>query len=277
MNTIIVPTDFSPAALNALNYAADMAIEINADIHLLHIYQVPIAIIDAPLVLVSVDELKEGAEQQLASLKQGLEHVTSGKIKISTEAILGDPIDELQKVCERVHPFAVVMGSLGHSSLERSLFGSTTLSAIRHITYPVIAVPIGKEYSPGIKKAGLAADLRAVAQTTPFEAIQKFIQKFNAELHVLNVAYKETQSQEEKDKELLVMKNALKDLNPQFHFIENSDVEQGIEDFAVNNNLDLIIAIPKKHKLLDGIFKKSSTRQLIYESSLPVMCIHEEM
>src|SRR5690606_19300726 len=130
MNTIIVPTDFSPAALNALNYAADMAIEINADIHLLHIYQVPIAIIDAPLVLVSVDELKEGAEQQLASLKQGLEHVTSGKIKISTEAIMGDPIDELQKVCERVHPFAVVMGSLGHSSLERSLFGSTTLSAI---------------------------------------------------------------------------------------------------------------------------------------------------
>lgn len=276
MNTLIVPTDFSPAALNALNYAADMAIEIKADILLLHIYQVPIAITDAPLVMVSIDELKEGAEQKLASLKQGIEHVTSGKIHISTEAVLGDPVDELQMVCERENPFAVIMGSLGHSSLERSLFGSTTLSAIRRITSPVIAVPIGKEYSPGIKKAGLAADLRAVAETTPFDAIRRFIKMFNAELHILNVEYREKQSPEEKEKEFAIMNDAFKDLNPQFHFIENSDVEQGIDSFAVNNNIDLIIAIPKKHKLLEGLFKKSSTKQLIFESKLPVMCVHEE-
>src|SRR5690606_17469291 len=133
MKTIIVPTDFSPAATCAMNYAADMAVQIDASILLLHIYQVPIAITDAPLVLVSVDDLREGAEQKLESLKQGLEHITSGKIKIYTEAKLGDTIDELQSTCEKIKPFAVVMGAMGHTALERGLFGSTTLSAIRHI------------------------------------------------------------------------------------------------------------------------------------------------
>lgn len=275
MKTIIVPTDFSPAALNAVNYAADMAIEINAGILLLHIYQVPIAMTDAPLVMVSIDELKEGAEQKLASLKQGLEHVTSGKIKISTEAVLGDTIDELHTVCERVNPFAVVMGSLGHSSFERSLFGSTTLSAIRNITSPVIAVPVGKEYGQGIKKIGLAADLRDVAETTPLGVIHNIVTVFGAALHVLNVDYKETHSRPDKAEEFAKLDAGLKGLNPHYHFIEHKDIEDGINEFAEKNNLDLIISIPKKHKLLEGLFKKSSTRQLVFESKVPVMCVHE--
>ena len=41
------------------------------------------------------------------------------------------------------------------------------------------------------------------------------------------------------------------------------------------NNLDLVITIPKKHKLLEGLFKKSSTKQLVFDSHVPVMCVHE--
>ena len=43
MKTIIVATDFSTAALNAAEYAADMALAIQADILLLHISEIPIA------------------------------------------------------------------------------------------------------------------------------------------------------------------------------------------------------------------------------------------
>ena len=69
MKKIIIPTDFSPAALNATHYAMDMALAINGSLHLLHIYQLPISVTDAPLVLISVDELKENAEKKLISHK----------------------------------------------------------------------------------------------------------------------------------------------------------------------------------------------------------------
>ena len=276
MKTIIVPTDFSPSATCAMNYAADMAIDIGASILLLNVYQVPIAISDAPLVLVSVDELRQGAEFKLAELKKGLEHVTSGKIKIYTEAKLGDVVDELKTLCEKIQPFAIVMGAVGHSALERTLFGSTTLSAIRHLMTPVIAVPVGKEYGNGIRKIGLAADFREVVESTPLQSIRQIVEEFKAELHVLNVDYQNKQFRPDTPQESALLHAGLQELKPQYHFIEHPDIEDGINEFAEKNNLDLIIAIPKKHKLLEGIFKKSSTRQLVFESHVPVMCVHED-
>ena len=187
MKKIIIPTDFSPAALNAINYAADMALAINAGLHLLHIYQIPMSVTDAPLVLISVDELKENAEKKLAKLKKDVEHITSGKLEITTESRLGDLTDELEDCCNKIQPFAVVMGTRGHSAVERALFGSNTLSVIKHLTWPVICVPTGKEYGMGIKQVGLACDFREVLETTPVSMIKTFVKELKAELHVLNV------------------------------------------------------------------------------------------
>ena len=70
MKTIIVPTDFSPAALNATNYAADMALAIKANLLLFHVYQLPLSVSDTPIVLLSVEEMNEAAETKLAQLKK---------------------------------------------------------------------------------------------------------------------------------------------------------------------------------------------------------------
>ncbi|MEI9943845.1 MAG: universal stress protein [Chitinophagaceae bacterium] len=275
MKTLLVATDFSPAATNAMNYAADMALQINAGILLFHVYQVPVSVSEVPLVLVSVDELKENAERKIEKVKKGLQHITSGKIKIDTETILGNTVDELENSCQRINPFAVIMGTVGHSAIERTIFGSTTLTAIKHLTSPVICVPKGKEYGTGIKKIGLACDFREVMETTPFAVIKDVVKSFNTELHVLNADHKNKNFKPGSPEQSTLLHTALEDLNPVYDFIEHEDLEKGINEFAEKNNLDLIIAIPKKHKLLEGLFKTSSTKQLVFESHIPVMCIHE--
>jgi nucleotide-binding universal stress UspA family protein len=275
MKTIIVPTDFSPAAINAMNYAADMAQQIDADIILLNVYQIPVAVTDTPLALISVDELREAAERQLDDAKKGLEHISYGKLKIEAVAVLGDAMEEIQVLCEKTQPFAVIMGTMGQTALERTLFGSTTLKVIRHLTWPVISVPVGKEYGQGIRKVGLACDFKQVVETTPIAAIRIFVEQFATDLHVLNVDHNNQQSNPEKMEQSLLLRTALEALKPQYHFIRHKDIEEGINEFAETNNLDMIITIPKKHKLLDGLFRKSSTKQLVFESHVPVMCIHE--
>jgi len=274
MKRIIIPTDFSPAALNATHYAMDMALAINASLHLLHIYQLPISVTDAPLVLISVDELKENAEKKLAKLKKDLDHITSGKLEINTESRLGNLMDELEDCCTKIQPFAVVMGTRGHSAMERALFGSNTLTVIKHLNWPVICVPTGKEYGTGIKQVGLACDFREVLETTPVSVIKTFVKEVKAELHVLNVAPENSHKNVEVPKQVVLLQTALEDINPQYHFIQHKDVEDGINEFAEKNNLDMIIAIPKKHKLLEGLFRKSSAKQLVFESHVPVMCVH---
>ncbi|HNR16404.1 MAG TPA: universal stress protein [Chitinophagaceae bacterium] len=275
MKTIIIPTDFSPVATNALHYGIDMAKAVNASILLLHVYQVPVSFSDTPIVLVSIEDLRKGAEEQIERLKQEVEHLTSGSVKVYTETRMGNVTDELENLCEKINPFAVVMGTKGSSGVERILFGSNTLTAIRHLNWPVICVPPGKTFGNGIKKIGFACDFRDVVKTTPTHFIKEFIKEFGAELHVLNVDHDNKHFKPETPEQSILLHTMLEDSKPSYHFIEHADIEDGINEFAEKNNLDLIITIPKKHKLLQAIFKPSSTKQLVYQAHVPVMCVHE--
>jgi len=275
MKTIIVPTDFSPISTNAMNYAADMAQAIGASITLLNVYQVPVSMTEVPVVMVSVEELRKGSETKLEELKKGLEHISYGKLKIYTECRLGNVVDELEELCKHLQPFAVVMGTKGATGVERMLFGSTTLTAVKHLTWPVIVVPPGKEYGEGIKKIGFACDFQQVVETTPVDYIKNVIETFRAEFHVLNVDYEGRHFKPDTPEQSLLLHTLLEDMNPKYDFINHMDIEDGINEFAETNNLDLIITIPKKHKLLDAIFKPSSTKQLVIQSHVPVMCVHE--
>jgi nucleotide-binding universal stress UspA family protein len=258
-----------------MNFAADMAVNINASLMLLHIYQIPVSMTDVPVVMASADELRKSSETKLQEIKNSLTHITSGKIKVYTEARLGDVSDELEDVCKHIQPFAVIMGTRGASGIERVLFGSTTLTAIRHLKWPVIVVPPGKEYGTGIKKIGFACDFDKVVESTPIQFIKNMVKEFGAELHVLNVDYKGKHFKPETPEESMLLNELLADLNPNYHFIEHADIEDGINEFAEKNNIDLLITIPKKHKLLDSLFKQSSTKQLVTQSHVPVMCVHE--
>ena len=102
-----------------------------------------------------------------------------------------------------------------------------------------------------------------------------FVKEFNAELDVLNVDYHNKHFKPETPEQSALLHTLLEEANPFYHFIEHADIEDGINEFAEKNNLDLIITIPKKHRLLDSVFKTSSTKQLVYQSHVPVMCVHE--
>jgi nucleotide-binding universal stress UspA family protein len=274
MKTIVVPTDFSAISNNAMFYAADMAKEINASLLLFHAYQVPVSMTDVPIVLVSVEELQKNAEAKMADAKKLLEQKNISDLKIYTETKLGDAIDELENLCQKIKPFAVVMGTKGATGVERVLFGSTALTAIKHLTWPVIVVPPNKKFK-GIKKAGFACDFREVVETTPTKSIKDFVKEFNAELHVLNVDFQNKHFKADTPEQSGLLHEELRDLNPKYDFIEYEKVEEGINKFADDNDLDLVITIPKKHKLLDSLFKKSHTRELVFHSHVPILCVHE--
>ncbi len=121
----------------------------------------------------------------------------------------------------------------------------------------------------------MACDFREIKETTPTSVIKALVSEFNAELHVLNVDYENRHFNIDTPHEMVLLKTALQDLKPQYHYLEHKDIEDGINEFAETNNLDLVITLPKKHKLMEGLFKKSSSRQLVFQSHIPVMSVHE--
>jgi nucleotide-binding universal stress UspA family protein len=274
MKTLIVPTDFSPISLNAVNYAADMAMNINASLILLNVYQVPITFSEVPVIDISIDELKRISEEKVTELKKGLEHITSGKLKIYSESVLGEVANEIETFAKKINPFAIVMGTKGSSGLERLFLGSNTLTAIKHLTYPVIVVPPGAVFSE-IKKLGFACDFSEVVETTPVDQIHTVCRTFNAELLVLNVDNRNKKFSPGTPEESLLLHTMLEDLNPIYQYIDHPDITEGINMFAETQGVNMIITIPKKHTLLSGLFQKSHTRDLVFHAHIPIMCIHE--
>jgi nucleotide-binding universal stress UspA family protein len=276
MKLIIVPTDFSPLADNALKYAMDLATAMEGSLMLLNVYQLPISFSEVPIVTISVDELRKISEEILAKIKQQIERITEGKIKIYTESKLGDVAEEVDALCKILNPFAVVMGTRGVTGAGRFFLGSNSLSVIGKISTPVFIVPPGATFKP-IRKVGLATDLRNVVDTVSVSPIKSLVNMFHAEMHVLNVDFERKHFTSYTPEEKLNLDTMLSGLNPTYDFIENMDVDEGINEFATKNNLDLIITLPKKHRFIESLFEKSFTRELIHHTSIPLMCIRKEV
>ncbi|RYY60349.1 MAG: universal stress protein [Chitinophagaceae bacterium] len=274
MKPIIVPTDFSAAALSAVNYAADMALALDAPLIIVHVYQIPIAVTETANVMIPVEELEATAEEHLAALKKDVRHITSNKLQIETEARLGDVAEELESCCLKHDPFLVIMGTTGHSAFERTVFGSTTLSVIKNSTYPLLAVPKGTEYGTGISRIGLAWDFTKTSSGLPLALIQSIVTAFRASLDVIHVdTANDHNTAQPTDPNV---EQVLASVSARYHHVQHHDLGEGINAFAEKNNLDILITIPRKHSFFESLFNRSSTNELIQESHLPVLCIHAE-
>lgn len=265
MKTIIVPTDFSPAADNAMHYAARMAQQLQANLLLLHVYTIPVSMNDVPVLMISAEELKKGADEGLARSKNELA-TAYPDVPMKAESRLGDVTDELSEACKATDPIAVVMGSQGSSGFEQFLFGSTALSAIKHLRYPVIAVPANYAFKE-IKNMVLAADLGPMEERAK-EQLQKVVQLLNSHLHVVHV-----RSLDEAETEPPALVQQLASLSPTYHVIEDDNVSHGIQTYLQTTEADLLIVLPHEHNLMEKLFFKMHTKDLLKSAQVPVLSI----
>ena len=268
MKTIIVPTDFSRISLNAANYAAEMASSINADLSLFHVCLLPITTYgEVPYLIENMDPSLSSAEDKILQVKNELTRRTGGKIKIDTKVITAATVaGELANYCKAKEPYAVVMGTQGTSAIERIFFGSNTINAMKHLACPVIVVPPEAKFT-NIKKIGLACDVKNVDERVPFSQIRSFVDQFNAEGDNGYTTKKAIESRS--------LQNMLDDLHPFYRFLDYDDIENGLEEFAETNQLDLLITVPKRHNLVEKLFHKSHSKKLVLHTHVPVIAMHD--
>ncbi|MGZ5191928.1 MAG: universal stress protein, partial [Flavisolibacter sp.] len=135
-------------------------------------------------------------------------------------------------------------------------------SIIRHSKIPVIMVPdTAKNYH--IKNIGLAID--ASGSSIPKDKIKLITSALEATLHIVHV---------ETEKNSETFHSPITELNS-ITIIKDDDFAHGIESFVNEKKIDMMIILPHKHSLVEKIFFKTHTKELIQEISIPVMSIPE--
>lgn len=136
-------------------------------------------------------------------------------------------------------------------------------------------IPPGSEYKE-VRNVLLTSDFKNASAATPSVPIKKVLKPFQPNLHVINVDSNHyvaltEEYQEEKEK----LSDLLSEFNPEFYFMGWYDVDEAINQFAQDKNIDLIITIPRERSLIEKMFKESRTRKLAYHSTVPVLAVHE--
>lgn len=277
MNTILVPTDFSPAARNAATYAINLAKQLKSKkIIFYNAYQTPL-VTDANMAIVDaidIEELKKASEESLETFKLTLKAFCDKELELETLSEYGTLTLDINDVCDSHQVDIIVMGVTGTGKVAESLIGSFAVDVSRKAKVPVIIVPPDATYTD-IKEIMLGCDFSKVVETTPVGAIKKILDETKAKLFVVNIDYKNKHFTAETPFESLMLDTLLHGYNPEYHFLDNEDFIQGINQFALDKQVDLIITIPKKTGWFDSLFHKSHTKALAFHSHVPLMVVHE--
>lgn len=265
MNTIVVPTDFSAAADNATAYAAQLARQLHASILLLHVYQLPVPMTDYPVLMVTNEDLKTGADEGLQRAREEAQKRHAG-VTFETESRLGEVATEIEETCKERNAFVLVAGGKELSGFERFLFGDTTTSLIKNSTYPVIVVPEGATGSAPTNIV-LATDLLYLDEV-PTEKIVDITRKLGAALHVVHVG---EENEDTESPDVLMMR--LQGVNATYHSVQEEDVTEGLRRYVEENKIDLVLVLPHKHSFYERLFFKGHTQGILQAMPVPVMSL----
>jgi nucleotide-binding universal stress UspA family protein len=261
MQTVIVPVDFSETSLNAARYAIQLLTgQYGVNMVLHHVYN-------------KSDEAAE-AVSKLEKLNEELRSL--GIVKTELMAEHGDDfIDELEKLARHRSADLVIMGITDRSAIGQSLFGSNSLKMVEKKVCPVLIIPAESKYSE-VKNVLLFSDFKDVLANTPSVPVKKILKPYHPHLHVLNVdSGHYVALTEEYQAEKAKLQQMFAEFSPEFYFMGLHDVNEAISQFAEDKKVDFIIVVHPEQNLFEKLFVKSQTKMLAYQSSIPILALHE--
>lgn len=274
MKRFIVPVDFSETSINAARFAARLTDGIDdSEIILYNVFDMVEAGSDGTPLQNDDEGRKSVMEMVLKSVQTDIAGMTDAGISIVAEED-DDFVGALERYVRHNNIDMIVMGITGATRLSQIVMGSNTLKIIRRKIAPVFIVPPDAQFASA-KNIAFISDLRDVDKTIPSGPLKKVLGMFKANLHVLNVNsehYIELTDEYKAEKEKL--DKIVKDFNPTYSFMRLYDFMDAIDEFVKDNNIDMLLTVPKNDSLLSNFFKTTHTSKLAYHSHIPIIAIH---
>ena len=269
MKKILVPTDFSTIADNALNYAIELAAAFKSQLYLCHVYNIHR----------KVDyNWKYGPDEQ-PYVKELEQKMNTTRLKFDEKIKLKGV--QLHTILEEDSLFSlfkkkvveheidlIVMGTKGASGFEKVIFGSVAATALEYANVPVLVIPPDHTFQ-SMKQVILATDL-ADSPTIIRSLLKKVATAFGAHLTVLHVNSNPNNDTQPADY------LALTDIETTYREIALSgSINESINAFIDKNEFDLICMLRRRRNFFESILNKSITKAQVFNSSIPLLVLPE--
>jgi nucleotide-binding universal stress UspA family protein len=272
MKRILVPTDFSEHAEDALKVAAQIAKKNDSEVIILHMLELPHQMNDAILGGVSIPETMLFMKKANEMLDEVSGRPYLDGIPVTEIVKMDKPIHGITQVSKDYDVDLIIMGSHGTSGIEELLIGSNTEKVVRNSEIPVLVI---KKDILDFKAANIvfASDF-SVETKKPFEKLLNFTNFFDSKIHLVTIctpnSFKPTHVIQKAMHEFISEFN-IKDYTTQIY--NDTNIEKGILNFSNSINADIIGMCTHGRTGFAHFFNGSISEGLVNHAVRPVITL----
>lgn len=276
---ILVPTDFSECAENALAYAYCLADKIDATIEVLHIATFETPPLDYPsFVAVATDEkitmARGKMNQTIESIRKNVSPLLNFFPDVETDIEVGIPDAKIIEVALRDKVDFIIMGTQGENSVWDRFLGSTTADVLKFAECPVLVIPEKAKFREEMV-IGYATDFAAA---DPFEIwkASKLLQPFQSKVIAVHLNNKKQYLEDEIAEMEAFFKENAPAIDISFHCIFTEDMVEDLNVFIDNHNIATMVMFKPKRNFFERLFHKSFTKKMAMHAEVPLLILNEK-
>lgn len=278
MKKVLLPTDFSDNAWNAIVYAIHSYKDIPCQFYILHVYDLNIVPLTTTVSSQKIGHIYEMTRiESEKGLKRTLEDIENSKVSelhsfqfISESGYVADVIKD---VVQSKQIDLIVMGTKGMTGATTVFLGSTTQKTIRAVhECPVLVIP--REYRfEKISEIGFATDFQRIYHNAEINPILDMAKKVDATIRMIHIYDKPTLNTVQNYNSNM-LERYFKNVKYEFHVIENfSTVAKGIKAFIEELEIDVMAMINYKHSFIERLTREAVIKKMIFHTKIPLLII----
>ena len=273
MKNILVPTDFSENAGQAVEFAAVIAEAWNATMTLLSVYTPVVSRYNviSPLLVDEIAEAKKEIQEKLELTSSTIREIYPG-VTHHTLVGVGETVEGILEAAKAGKSDLIVMGTQGANSIEKVLLGSNAADVIEKAECPVLVVPGTAEIR--VPKRIIFATDYASTDIEGARLLTSMAQAFEATITFVHITKNEEDTEEELkaiDKFTEEIKTATNYPHINSKILSDNTVFMGLDTILENAGTDLMALSTRRRNLFEKFYNPSLTKKLAQYTHIPLL------
>ena len=276
---ILLPTDFSKNARNAIDYALHLFEKESCIFYLLNAFEVGASGLSSTMGKAKNTRLfqavKKESERSIQTLLKNLASNNTNPLHTFKGLSISDSLlNAIGKTTIDKSISYVIMGTKGSSAVKEVFMGSNTVNVLKHINFcRLIAVPESYDLHMPYEIA-FATDFEQVYTRTELEPLLDLAKLWDSELIILHVDTGAKLTLEQQDRKLLLME-CLDGLVIQFVEAKGSStISEAIQSYSSSKkDLGMMVLIKYEHSFFEKLIRESVIRRIAFRSKVPLLVL----
>lgn len=273
MKKILVATDFSACASNAMEYAMELAKVLQADVHALHAIGSFEGVLNNTYNALYIEDYHNMKRQALINWAATFtSKETFKRVAVSTSCEVGSVSGVITKYIDANAVDMLVMGTMGTSGIA-GIFGSNASTMVDKTKVPALIVPLESKYAvhPVVT---LATDFSAAPAKEDVLALTDLLKAVETQkLYVVNIVEDGVWTTNEAGEKAVQGWYPWAQL--EFRYIKEDSPTEGIINFIAGSQTDIVCVVKRHHGLVYRLFTTSTVNKVLNRSIKAVLVLHE--